>query len=73
MLIVVQVFIGLALLLAAPEENRLECVFVMMDRNDSGRVSVKEMEMFLRTIAPLSVSPEELSALAIEVIHSPCV
>ena len=64
-----EMFIGMSLLLASSREERMECAFAMMDNNGSGRVSRDEVEVFLRTIAPHSVTKYELESLAVQVMR----
>jgi len=61
-------FIGMSLLLSSSNEERLECAFMMMDADGSGRVSRDEIDMFLRSIAPRSVSRYEIGALAARIM-----
>ena len=59
-----ETFIGLALLLSPSHEQRMECAFMMMDANSSGRVSLDELHNFLQYIAPLSTSKYDIAALS---------
>jgi len=59
-----ETFVGLSLLLSGSMETRMECAFAMMDDNGSGRVSRMEVEVFLQSIAPRSVSRFEITTLA---------
>jgi Ca2+-binding EF-hand superfamily protein len=56
-----EMFLGLALLLSGTKEEKLECAFSMMDANGTGRVSREELEVFLKAIAPKTVSRPEIS------------
>ena len=64
-----ELFIGMALLLSATKRERLECAFMMMDANGSGRVSRDEVTKFLWFIAPRPVSEYEVVSLASRVMN----
>jgi len=64
-----EVFIGMALLCAGSNAERMEHMFKMMDANGSGRVSREEMVLFLQTVAPSSASRQEIGMLALQIIH----
>ena len=64
-----EMFIGLSLLLSSSREQRLECAFLMMDDNGSGRVSQREVEVFLKAIAPRSVGAAEIRALSTQIMR----
>ena len=64
-----EVFIGMALLLSSSREQRLECAFHMMDTDQSGQVSVAEMEVCVRTIAPPTVSSEVIRPLSAKIME----
>ena len=55
-----EVFIGMSLLLACSNEERLRSAFMMMDADASGTASRAELEAFLRFIAPPGVSKADV-------------
>lgn len=62
-------FIGLSLLLDGSREQRLECAFSFLNRDNSGRVSGSDVELFLGSIAPHTLSRQEVSNLARQVMQ----
>ena len=60
-----EVFIGLSLVLAGSQRDRLRAAFAMIDTNASGRISQAELEIFLLTVAPASMPRRELSLIHI--------
>ena len=59
-----ELFVGMSILLSVSTEQRLESAFMMMDTNSSGRVSITELDTFLRNIAPRTVPTHEVMALS---------
>ena len=59
-----ELYTGMALLLPLSEEEQTEFLFAMLDENGSGRVSAKEMEAFLWSIAPETTRRLEVAQLA---------
>ena len=63
-----EMFIGMALLLSSSQADRLECAFMMMDTNGSGRVSRDEVSTFLHTIAARPTNQYDVELLASQIM-----
>ena len=63
-----ELFIGMALLLSSSQAERLECAFMMMDTNGSGRVSRDEVSTFLHTIAARPTNQYDVELLASQIM-----
>ena len=55
-----EVFVGMSILCGGTREERLEAAFTIMDADGSGRVSRRELEQFLVTVAPWHTSMSEI-------------
>ena len=63
-----EVFLGLALLLPISWEEEIQAAFMIMDGNGSGRVSLQEVEHFIRSIAPPGTARYRISSLATQIL-----
>ena len=58
-----EVFIGMAILCGGTRQERLEAAFSIMDADGSGRVSRREVQQFLVSVAPWHTSMNEIQRL----------
>ena len=64
-----EVFIGMAMLCSDTEHDRLRSVFEIMDADNSGRISMSELQQFLVAIAPWMTTRSEIQAIAAQVMR----
>ena len=58
----VETFLKLCLMLSTPLEERVQCAFMILDQNGIGNLNALQVQTFLRTVAPPSVSQPEIMA-----------
>ena len=63
-----EVFIGMAILCGGTREERLEAAFSIMDADGSGRVSRREVQQFLVSVAPWHTSAHEIQMLTSKIM-----
>eukprot|EP00656_Telonema_subtile_P056048 TRINITY_DN8864_c0_g1_i8.p1 TRINITY_DN8864_c0_g1~~TRINITY_DN8864_c0_g1_i8.p1 ORF type:complete len:526 (-),score=153.50 TRINITY_DN8864_c0_g1_i8:132-1709(-) len=63
-----EVFAGMAMLCAESTRDRISAAFELMDTDQDGKIDKIELRIFLRAIAPVPVSVEELEVLVAKVM-----